>query len=111
MWTVNLPARSGALWQISPEGRPGNLNLGSAATLGSSSRSWLSDLHGVVQIHMSLFQSINCDSFRSSSNVKSECLGTRLNYPEWAFVRPLKWGSVGISSDKNELSLLEVMWQ
>ena len=50
-WTIDLSARSGALWQISADGGRGLLGgflLGLAAMLGSPSRSWLGNLYGAV---------------------------------------------------------------
>ena len=88
-WPVDLPARSGALWWISAMGSLANLSLGLAVMLGSPSPCWLSDLYGIVQIQMSPLQSVDCDSFCLSYNVKLECLGARLNYPEGAFIRLL----------------------
>ena len=47
----------------------------------------------------------------SSSDVKLKCLGTRLNHPEGAFIRPLEWGTVGNPPDEHKLSLPEVVRQ
>ena len=107
-WPIDFPSGSGALCAV---GDLGNLILGPVVMFGSPSWSWLSNLPRAVQVQVSLIQSVICDSFCSSSDVKLECLSAKFNYSEVTFIRSLKWGPVGILSDEHGLSLSDVVWQ